>query len=89
MPLLKRIEPKRWKIRIDNLNVTPVEVNDKGIKLSVYDNDEHLGELILKNTGVVWQTGKDKKMPEKAFDWINFIKLMEAHRKKGKVASSK
>ena len=82
MSILKRIEPKKWDVRIEELNIPPLKINEEGIKLSVYDGDDYLGDLVLKNTKVIWRTRKDKKMPEKEFTWINFIKLMEGHRKK-------
>ena len=53
-------------VSIKDLAVT-MDVKNKGIELDVYDNDgQHLGDLVVTKTKLVWCKGKTKAENGKA-----------------------
>lgn len=55
-----------------------MEVKNKGIELDVYDSAEnHLGDLVVTKTKLVWCKGKTAVAHGKSVTWENFIKYME------------
>jgi hypothetical protein len=66
------------KVSIKDLAVT-MEVKNKGVELDVYDNDDnHLGDLVVTKTRLIWCNGKTKPENGKAITWAEFIALMNA-----------
>ena len=88
MGLLKKIERKKWNVLIEDLNH---EVTEKGIRLAISDNETHLGDFLITNTGVKWLAPATKtRIPEKEFErWDSFKRLMESRGRKKKAVASK
>lgn len=65
------------KVSIKDLAVS-MEVKNKGIELDVYDNDgNHLGDLVINKTRLVWCKGRTKVENGEAITWQKFIEYME------------
>lgn len=55
-----------------------MEIKNKGIELDVYDNNEqHLGDLVVTKTKLVWCHGKTSVENGKAISWNDFIEYMQ------------
>ena len=66
------------KVSIKELSVS-MEVKNKGIELDVYDNQEnHLGDLIVTKSGLVWCKGRTRKENGAQVPWKDFIAWMES-----------
>jgi hypothetical protein len=66
------------KVSIKDLAVT-MEIKNKGIEIDVYSNDdEHLGDLVVTKTGLVWCKGKTKPENGQKISWKDFIAHMQA-----------
>lgn len=66
------------KVSIKELSVS-MEVKNKGIELDVYDNqDNHLGDLIVTKSGLVWCKGRTRKENGAQVTWKDFITWMES-----------
>lgn len=66
------------KVSIKELSVS-MEVKNKGIELDVYDNqDNHLGDLIVTKSGLIWCKGRTRKENGAQVSWKDFIEWMES-----------
>jgi hypothetical protein len=66
------------KVSIKDLAVT-MEVKNKGVELDVYDNnDNHLGDLVVTKTRLIWCNGRTNPENGKAITWAEFIALMNS-----------
>jgi hypothetical protein len=89
MPQLnfKIVPVKQWDIHIEDSDGGSKKI--KSIRLSVWDRDEHLGDLLVERKGVTWIPIKNVTLHKKQFkEWSKFISLMESHGKK-KAAAGK
>jgi hypothetical protein len=65
------------KVSVKDLSVS-MEIKNKGIELDVYDNNEqHLGDLVVTKTKLVWCHGKTLVENGKAISWNDFIEYMQ------------
>ena len=54
-----------------------MEIKNKGIELEIHNNqDQHLGDLIVTKTGLIWCNGRTKAANGKKIIWDKFIKTM-------------
>jgi hypothetical protein len=61
------------KVSIKDLAVT-MEIKNKGIELDVYDNDDnHLGDLVITKTRLVWCKGRTSVDNGKKISWNDFF----------------
>jgi hypothetical protein len=66
------------KVSVKDLAVT-MEIKNKGIELDVYDNaDNHLGDLVVTKTKLIWCKGKTTVDNGKSVTWTDFINHMES-----------
>lgn len=66
------------KVSVKDFAVT-MDIKNKGIELDVYDNaDNHLGDLVVTKTKLVWCKGKTSVTNGKEIAWQDFIEYMEA-----------
>jgi hypothetical protein len=79
---------KTWKVCCEDLNL---EVTEKGIRFAVFDNDTHLGDFLVKNTGVAWLApATSRRINKKEFrEWDKFKRLMESRGRQRKAVASK
>lgn len=64
-------------VSIKNFDVE-IKVKNKGIELDIYDNDgNHLGDLVVTKTKLIWCKGKTKPENGRPITWEKFIELME------------
>ena len=65
------------RVSIKDLAVS-MEVKNVGIELDVYDNeDNHLGDLVVTKTRLVWCKGKTSVQHGQEITWNDFIEYME------------
>jgi hypothetical protein len=65
-------------VSIKDLAVS-MEIKNKGIELDVYDSDgNHLGDLVITKTKVIWCKGRTTPANGTAVGWPKFIELMES-----------
>jgi hypothetical protein len=65
------------KVSIKSFEVE-MHVKNKGIEFEVYDNDDnHLGDIVLTKTRVIWCKGKTSRKKGKRLKWKEFIERME------------
>jgi len=65
------------KVNIKNLNVS-LEVKNNGVEFAVYDTqDNFLGDMFVTKTGLIWCSGKTKKVNGLKMSWRKFIEYME------------
>lgn len=63
-------------VSIKEFNVA-MELKNKGIELDVYDNaGNHLGDLVVTKTKLVWCPGKTKPENGHSISWADFIAHM-------------
>ena len=66
------------KVRVKDLSVD-MEVKSKGIEFGVRStDDQHLGDVVLTNTGLVWCKGKTARKNGVKVSWNEFITWMES-----------
>lgn len=66
------------KVSIKDLAVT-MEIKNKGIELDVYDNDDnHLGDLVVRKSGLVWCEGRTRVENGITASWAEFIEWMKS-----------
>jgi hypothetical protein len=65
-------------VSVKDFSVT-MDVKNNGIELDVYDNDQHLGDLVVRKSGLEWCQGKTRKKNGKKISWKDFIKHMQSH----------
>jgi len=66
------------KVSIKDFSVS-MEIKNKGIELDVYDNQgTHLGDLVVRKTGLIWCKGKTTPQNGKKVSWKKFIEYMES-----------
>lgn len=64
-------------VSIKNFDVD-MKVKNKGIELDIYDNDgEHLGDLVVTKTRLIWCKGKTKRENGKKVTWAQFTAFMD------------
>lgn len=64
------------RVSIKNFDVA-MDIKNKGIELDVYDKDEHLGDLVVTKTKLVWCPGKTSVEKGREIGWQEFIKYMK------------
>lgn len=66
------------KVNIKKFNV-PMEVKNNGIEFEVRspDGKTHLGDLVLKNSALIWCPGQTQPANGYKIAWQDFIKLAE------------
>jgi hypothetical protein len=75
---LQESESQVMKVSIKDLAVS-MEIKNKGIELDVYDNqDNHLGDLVITKTRLVWCKGRTSVDNGKEISWADFIAHMES-----------
>jgi len=66
----------RLKVSIKKFDVA-MEVKTSGIELDVYDNNgDHLGDLVVTKTKLIWCAGKVRSENGKTITWQHFIDFM-------------
>ncbi len=65
------------KVSIKDFAVS-MEVKNKGIELDVYDGDNHLGDLVVTKTGLIWCKGKINPENGVKITWKDFITYMQS-----------
>jgi hypothetical protein len=66
------------KVSVKDFAVT-MELKNKGIELDVYDNEgNHLGDLAISKTRLIWCKGKTKPENGIPITWGDFINHMES-----------
>jgi len=66
-----------------NVSIKDFDVNMKiknnGIELDISDsNDEHLGDLFVTKTKLIWCKGKKKRENGKEIKWEDFMDYMDS-----------
>jgi hypothetical protein len=76
-------ERERMKVWVKSFDVA-MELKNKGIELDIYNEDgtEHLGDLIVTKTKLIWCKGKTHRKNGKVFWLTDFIKYAEENLKK-------
>jgi hypothetical protein len=65
------------KVTIKDFDVE-MSVKNNGVEFDVADNNgEHLGDVILTKTGVIWCKGKTSRAKGKKLSWEQFIGRIE------------
>lgn len=65
------------KVSVKDFNVT-LDIKNKGIELDVYNNDgNHLGDLVVTKTQLIWCPGKTDREHGKQVKWEDFIHYMD------------
>ncbi len=65
------------KVSIKGLQVD-TDLGNKGFEISVYDGDDHLGDLFINRAKLIWCPGKSTpKSGGIPISWKDFIKLLE------------
>lgn len=64
------------RVSIKNFDVEMVLKNN-GVEFEVYDHENHLGDVILTKTSVIWCKGRTRRENGKKFSWGQFIERME------------
>lgn len=55
-----------------------MDLKNNGVEFEVADNQgEHLGDVILTKTSVIWCKGRTRRANGKRFSWEEFIEHME------------
>jgi hypothetical protein len=66
------------KVSIKNFDVA-MDVKTSGIEFEIYDNEnQHLGDLVLTKTKLVWCKGRIRRENGKQITWNDFIALMDS-----------
>jgi hypothetical protein len=78
MPLELEMLNKIMEINVKNMNIESMKLTDKGIELSVYYGDKHLGDLVITNSKLIWCRGKTTPEKGKVVTWDKFIKTMQS-----------
>ncbi len=65
------------KVTVKRFNVT-MDVKASGVEFEVRspDGEEHLGDLVLTKTSLIWCPGKTRPENGHKVDWKTFIKRM-------------
>ena len=63
----------------------PLEVKSRGIEFEVRspNGKDHLGDLVLTNTKLIWCPGRVSRKNGHTLEWTEFIELAEEHGTKG------
>jgi hypothetical protein len=63
------------KVSIKDLSVD-MEIENNGVELDVYSADgaDHLGDLIVTKSGLIWCKGKTGRAKGTKISWADFIK---------------
>ena len=66
------------KVSIKDLAVD-MEIKNNGIELDVYSTDgkNHLGDLVVTKTGLIWCKGKTDRKNGRTINWKKFIAYMQ------------
>lgn len=65
------------KVSIKSFEVA-MEVKTNGVEFEVYDNDDqHLGDLVLTKTKLIWCRGRTTRPHGKPITWSEFIAFMD------------
>jgi hypothetical protein len=65
------------KVSIKTFEVD-MDVKNNGVEFDISDNQgEHIGDVILTKTGVIWCRGRTRRGNGKRFSWEQFIERME------------
>ncbi len=65
------------KVSIKSFDVD-MDVKNNGVEFEVYDNNgEHLGDVFLTKTSVIWCRGRVRRANGVRFTWEQFIQRME------------
>ena len=65
------------KVSIKSFDVA-MEVKNKGIEIDICDNNgDHLGDLVVTKTKLIWCKGKKGRANGEEMTWENFIAYME------------
>ena len=66
------------KVEVKDFPVT-MEIKNKGVELDVCDNEgQHLGDLVVTKTKLVWCKGKTTAAKGKPIEWNEFIEYMQS-----------
>ncbi len=67
------------KVSIKSFDVA-MDVKNNGIEFEVHSPNgrDHLGDLILTNTKLIWCEGQTTRVNGKEIKWAAFIRLMNA-----------
>jgi hypothetical protein len=65
------------RVSIKDLAVRPMDIKNKGVELDVYNGSEHLGDLVITKTVVIWCKGKTTRKKGIKVKWPAFIKMIE------------
>lgn len=64
-------------VKVKDFDVA-MEVKNNGIELDVADtNGDHIGDLIVTKTKLIWCKGKTNRKNGKEVKWSDFIAFME------------
>ncbi len=65
------------KVSVKDFNVT-MDIRNNGMELDITDNnDQHLGDLVITKTKLIWCQGKTRSENGIAIKWEDFINYME------------
>ena len=64
------------KVKIKQFDVE-MEIKNNGIEIDVSNSKEHLGDLYVTKTRLIWCKGRRKQENGKKVDWPTFIKMMD------------
>ncbi len=65
------------KVSVKDFNVT-MEIRNNGIELDITDNnDQHMGDLVITKTKLIWCQGKTRQENGIPIKWEDFINYME------------
>ena len=65
------------KVSIKDLAIA-MPAKNKGIALEIRDNqDNHLGDLVVRKSGLVWCPGRTRRRNGIVVSWDRFIALMQ------------
>ncbi len=79
---ISRPQPlKKMKVDVKDLNISSMQIKEKGIELAVYNDKEFLGDLVIRNTGIIWCKGKTTPQNGEFLNWEKFIKFMQSPAK--------
>lgn len=54
-----------------------MHIKTKGLELDVYDGDDHLGDLYVTRTGLIWCKGKTARDNGRQISWREFREWAE------------
>ena len=88
MKIMRPQPTKKMKVDVKDLNISSMQIKEEGIELAIYDDKKFLGDLVIRDTGIIWCKGRTTPENGEFLTWEKFITIMQSPGKNNLLKAS-